>query len=131
MFDTTTPPMFIGGIALYVHPDHPRMQLSPDCPVTDDFRKETNEWMREFFGVENVLKDGAIYIDQATKRHYCTPRTFETFKQAEKVQQAAEEFNDSIEHHLASVKAQAAKVPKVPDALKKRVSKHRKQMPRR
>lgn len=42
----------------------PKMQLSEDCPVTDEFRKEINEWMIEFFGYkeESIIPLDTIYM---------------------------------------------------------------------
>lgn len=44
-----------GGIRIveteYITPT-PRMTLSPDVPVTPEFRAKTNAWLRDFFGVE-------------------------------------------------------------------------------
>lgn len=71
------PPRFIAGMAVHVVPDMPRMQLSVDCPVTDDFRAATNRWLAEFFGLENPLKDDVIYHDHMTKRLFCTPQTWD------------------------------------------------------
>ena len=42
----------------------PKMQLSPDCPVTPDFRAEVNAWMLDFFGCtlgEYVVPTGTVY----------------------------------------------------------------------
>lgn len=46
------------GCRVLISPDHPKMQLSEDCPVTPEFRKEMNAWMRDFFGVNNLIPDG-------------------------------------------------------------------------
>lgn len=41
----------------------PKMQLSDDCPVTDDFRKEMNAWLIEFFGYrEPIIPLDTIYM---------------------------------------------------------------------
>lgn len=44
-----------GGIRIVetemIHPT-PRMTLSPDVPVTAEFRAQCNAWMLKFFGVE-------------------------------------------------------------------------------
>lgn len=116
------PPVFLGGVALYVLPDTPRMQLSPECPVTEDFRAEMNAWMVDFFGTTNVLRDGHIYIDMGTKRHYCNPRTLAALQSAEKVA-------SQVQQQRAQAAAQKAKQPPAP--IKQRHNKYRKQMPRR
>lgn len=46
------PPLSILGLKVAVVKPQPKMQLSHDCPVTDDFRKEMNQWMIEFFGYQ-------------------------------------------------------------------------------
>lgn len=38
----------------------PKMQLSADCPVTDEFRAEMNAWMAEFFGYESAVPDYGV-----------------------------------------------------------------------
>lgn len=38
------------GYKVMIVPPRPRMQLSDDCPVTPEFRKEMNQWMADFFG---------------------------------------------------------------------------------
>lgn len=41
----------------------PKMQLSADCPVTDDFRKEMNAWLIEFFGYKDpIIPLNTIYM---------------------------------------------------------------------
>lgn len=68
----------IMGINIYVVPDQVKMQLSPDCPVTEDFRKEINAWMVEFFGFGNLIKDGDIW--KSPEALYTNPRTFFNLK---------------------------------------------------
>ena len=48
----------------------PKMQLSADCPVTDDFRAETNQWMAEFFGMHPDIPNGYLIFDDAHKIAY-------------------------------------------------------------
>lgn len=38
----------------------PKMQLSADCPVTEDYRADTNAWMIRFFGVRKAIPDGQV-----------------------------------------------------------------------
>lgn len=40
----------------------PKLQLSADCPVTEEFRQETNQWMESFFGVDYLIPTGTTYI---------------------------------------------------------------------
>lgn len=53
-------PQTIYGMRIFITADHPKMQLSEDCPVTPAFREEMNKWMLEFFGVKNLVPDGRV-----------------------------------------------------------------------
>lgn len=44
------PEVTMFGYDVYITDDKPKIQLSNDCPVTPQFRKEMNQWMLEFFG---------------------------------------------------------------------------------
>lgn len=57
----TMAPDLLYGLRVVVHPDVPKMQLSLDCPVTDEYRKDTNAWMIRFFGMTNLIPDGSVY----------------------------------------------------------------------
>jgi hypothetical protein len=62
------------GIKIVVSPDRPKFQISPDCPLTDDFRIEMNAWCLSFFGTDNLVPDNqALDVDGVT---YVNPRTF-------------------------------------------------------
>lgn len=66
------------NVVVRVSPDLPKFQISPECPLTDDFRKEMNAWCLSFFGTENLLKDGESYqysVDGTTVV-LVNPRTF-------------------------------------------------------
>lgn len=66
------------GTKIVVSPDRPKFQISPDCPLTDDFRVEMNAWCLSFFGTENLVPDNqALKIDGVL---YVNPRTFERMK---------------------------------------------------
>lgn len=41
----------------------PRYCLSGDCPVTDEYRDDTNEWMEQFFGVTE-LGEGITIVNE-------------------------------------------------------------------
>lgn len=56
------PTKSIFGFNIIEAPRRPKMQLSEDCPVTDDFRKEINAWMIEFFGYDDTIKIGTAYM---------------------------------------------------------------------
>lgn len=52
----------IFGMKVIEAPRKPKMQLSADCPVTDDFRKEMNDWLIEFFGYESFVPINTAYV---------------------------------------------------------------------
>lgn len=71
------------GVTFQVVPDRPKMQLSADCPVTDDYRADTNAWMIRFFGMVNPMKDDEVIevnFDAVGigggRRLMCNPRTY-------------------------------------------------------
>jgi hypothetical protein len=70
------------GCKIFVSPDRPKMQLSPDCPVTDDFRAEINAWMIEFFGVTNLIPDGHYIQMKGRGEIHMNPRTYAEFEKA-------------------------------------------------
>ncbi len=55
-----------GGIKFYdVEPNIvPKIQLSPACPVSDEFRVEMNSWLLETFGArdETPMKRGTMLM---------------------------------------------------------------------
>lgn len=73
---------FLLGFQVIVSPDRPKMQLSKDCPVTDDFRREINMWMLSFFGTTNLVPDGQYIVLQEHKQVVMNPRTYAEFKNA-------------------------------------------------
>lgn len=62
----------------------PRMQLSADCPVTPAYRAETNEWMRQFFGVKEIAfineRDGAVFLSERAFRELMKQNEHHVFK---------------------------------------------------
>ena len=54
-----------GKYTLRVGQYAPTHCLSGDCPVTDDYRDDTNDWMEEFFGVTE-LEDMSVAIVNET-----------------------------------------------------------------
>lgn len=70
------------GTKVFISHDIPKMQLSKDCPVTDDFRAEMNAWMRTFFGVTNLLEDGECLHDQLNNTLHMNPRTWDRVRAA-------------------------------------------------
>lgn len=78
------------GVELHVVPDHPKMQLSAGCPVSDDFRKEMNEWMRGFFGMVQALEDGDVRVSQQMGCMWMNPNTFQRLRHAAALQPQGE-----------------------------------------
>lgn len=62
------------GLDIHVRPDHPKRQLPEDVPCTPAYRVEFNAWLAEFFGMDNLIKDGQVI--QAGPRLFMNPRTF-------------------------------------------------------
>ncbi|PJO39856.1 hypothetical protein CTI10_001320 [Delftia acidovorans] len=65
------------GNKVFISHDIPKMQLSEGCPVTPEFRIEMNAWMRDFFGVTNLLDDGECLHDRLNKALHMNPRTWD------------------------------------------------------
>lgn len=81
------PPRFMvdstfNGMRFYITHDYPKMQLSARvCEVlAPDFIAETNAWMAEFFGWDNVASDGEYIVDSVNNAVHMNKRTFEQFK---------------------------------------------------
>lgn len=73
----------IYGIPVRVIPDTPRFQLSADCPVSEDYRADTDAWAREWCGVHNLLADGQVMQhiqNEQTAALFMNPRTAEKLK---------------------------------------------------
>lgn len=70
----TSTSLTLFGKRIFIDPNEvPRMQLSPDVPLTPEFRAEFNAWMREFFGMRSTIEDGVVldmfgdlYMNRAT-----------------------------------------------------------------
>jgi hypothetical protein len=77
-------PQKLYGFDVYVTPDTPKMQLSLECPVSPDVRVYINAWMREFFGTTNLIEDGAYIVQEAVRKIWTNPRTYERLKAAAK-----------------------------------------------
>ncbi len=73
----------LSGFKVAIVADRPRMQLSADCPVTPAMRQETDQWLQQFFGMTNMLADGAYLIDTAAKTLFCNARTLENLLREE------------------------------------------------
>lgn len=67
----------MNGYTIRVSPDFPKMQLSIDCPVTPEFREETNAWMIRFFGMDNLIPDGEVYVMETLRIIQMNPRTYD------------------------------------------------------
>lgn len=70
------------GFKVFVLPDRPKMKLSPECPVTPDFRAEMDAWLLSFFGIENALKDGQSIVSETMRLVYVNPRTYQQLRSA-------------------------------------------------
>lgn len=66
----------MNGYYVRVSADFPKMQLSIDCPVTPEFRDETNAWMIRFFGMDNLIPDGEVFIMETLRIIQMNPRTY-------------------------------------------------------
>lgn len=68
-----TAPQTLFGMKIMVAAQYPKMVLAEDCPVTPEFRKEINEWMREFFGTTCLVpEDQALVFNGVTMLHPTT-----------------------------------------------------------
>jgi hypothetical protein len=67
-----------GPVQVIMVPDQPKFQISPDCPLTPEFRAEMNAWCLSFFGTTNHIADGEIISSDTTfgKFMYANPRTY-------------------------------------------------------
>jgi hypothetical protein len=52
--------LILMGKQVVVVPNHPKMQLAENVPVTPEFRKEINDWMAGFFGYTNTVPEGQV-----------------------------------------------------------------------
>jgi len=77
----TTQTASIFGNLVYVTSDVPKMKLSADCPVSQEFRIEMDAWLLEFFGTSNVFEDGKV-VETAHALHM-NPRTLAQLKASE------------------------------------------------
>lgn len=74
----------IGGFAIILSQDSPKMQLSERVKevLSPEFIEETNAWMLGFFGVTNLLKDGETLVSEMLGTITMNPRTFQQLKAA-------------------------------------------------
>lgn len=54
----------MNGLKIVILQPTPKMKLSPDVPVTDEFRSAFNTWALEFFGVTYVVPKGQTVLDK-------------------------------------------------------------------
>lgn len=81
-----------GGLDVRVSPDRPKLKLSPDVPLRDDFRAEMDAWLLARFGMTNLLADGEVLRAAEPRtfgfgdRQYLlmNPRTFDQLKRVAK-----------------------------------------------
>ena len=64
------------GLRVVVSPDRPRMTLSENCPVTPEYRIDTDAWLLGFFGTSNVLQDGQVIELRQEGVIVMNPRTY-------------------------------------------------------
>lgn len=86
-------------VAIIVVPDQPKFQISPECPLTPEFRAEMNAWCLSFFGTTNYIADGEIISSNTTfgKFMYANPRTYARIKAIfEKTKQPSIGYNPSL-----------------------------------
>lgn len=73
------PPGSVGtffGYNFVVAKATPKMQLSLDVPLPDDFRHEFNKWMEEFFGYDCLVReDEILLLNEDTL--YVHPKTYQ------------------------------------------------------
>lgn len=74
-------PYTLYGMAVHIVPDTPKIILSKDVPVSEDFRIEMDRWMLEFFGITNLLDDGQV-IAVGNEAMLMNQRTYRQLKQA-------------------------------------------------
>ena len=74
--------MMLSGFRVVEANSWPKMQLSKDCPVTDDFRVEMNDWMRDFFGVDCLVPRWQMILDKLNRVLYVHPADLPILKAA-------------------------------------------------
>lgn len=69
------------GSEVYVVNPQRRFILSKSVPLSEDFRKEMQQWLDSFFGVTNLLADGeVIAIGEApSTKFFVNQKTFSNF----------------------------------------------------
>lgn len=119
------------GLQVNVTEDRPRMQLSEDCPVTEEFRAETNAWMVSFFGTTNTIPDGIVYQNTTTFQLFCNPRTATLIRRAVAMEKTMADMNAKTSTLVTNITA--LKEPCAPHAgiKPRKPSKHFKHIPRR
>ena len=87
LFQSALPPKLEGpfyGMKVVVAPHSvsPKLKLSDDCPVSDEFRESMDSWLVERFGYRTVcaLKPGYAYI--SADLAILHPADYEKFKYA-------------------------------------------------
>lgn len=120
------------GLQVNIVKDRPRMQLSEDCPVTEEFRAETNAWMVSFFGTTCNVPDGVVYQNTTTGQLFCNERTADLIRRAVDMDKTMDELKDEQASSGTYLALNEAK-PRVKTAGKKprKPSKHFKHIPRR
>lgn len=61
---TVPPTRHVGtltGIPVYLAKEYLKFQLSSNVTVSDEFRRETNEWLASLFGYVSTVPDGEIF----------------------------------------------------------------------
>lgn len=68
-------PLLCAPFNVVVSPDLPKIQISNDCPLSDDFRAEMNAWCLSFFGTANIVSDTEVLV-VGVRTLMVNPRTF-------------------------------------------------------
>ena len=55
-------PRQIFGMNVVEAPKTPVLQLSESVDVTDEFRKQFNQWALDLFGYKSIIPDGVAYM---------------------------------------------------------------------
>jgi len=75
-------PYTLYGMRVNISPDIPKMTLSKDVAVSEDFRIEMDRWMLDFFGVTNLIPDGQTIVMESIGCVAMNQRTYRQLRLA-------------------------------------------------
>ena len=75
-------PPKIYGADIKVAGTFPKMQLSKEVEVTEEFRERFNEWLAGFFGYDCLVPQGEVIYDKINHVYYVHPANYEELKKA-------------------------------------------------